>query len=59
MEGETLVLRRLDIPVYGKARARRQEWMGGCRSTLIEVGGGGWDRGVLESKPGKGITFET
>jgi hypothetical protein len=23
----------------------RREWVGGWRSTLIEAGGGGWDRG--------------
>jgi hypothetical protein len=27
-------------------------------STLIEAGGGGWDRGFSEGKLGKGITFE-
>jgi hypothetical protein len=32
--------------------------MGGWGSTLIEAGGGGWDRGVPEGRPGKEITFE-
>jgi hypothetical protein len=32
--------------------------MGGWGSTLIEAREGEWDRGVLERKPGKGITFE-
>jgi hypothetical protein len=27
-------------------------------STLIEAGGGEWDRGFPEKIPGKGITFE-
>jgi hypothetical protein len=39
-----LVLWRLDDdPVWGNARARRWEWMGGLGSTLIEVGGRGWE----------------
>jgi hypothetical protein len=28
-------------------------------STLIEAGGREWDRGFVEGKSGKGITFET
>jgi hypothetical protein len=35
----------------------RWEWMGWRGSTLKESGGGPWDRGVPEKKPGKGITF--
>jgi hypothetical protein len=35
-----------------------EERVGGWGSTLIEAGGGGWDRGFAERKPGKGITFE-
>jgi hypothetical protein len=27
-------------------------------NTLIETGGGGMEKGFLEGKPGKGITFE-
>lgn len=34
---------------------RGRGWGG---STFIEVGGGGWDRGLVEGKPGKGIKFE-
>jgi hypothetical protein len=30
----------------------------GWGNTLIEAGGGGWDRGFLEGKPEKGIKFE-
>jgi hypothetical protein len=32
--------------------------VGGWEITLTEAGGGGWDRGVLEGKPGKGIAFK-
>jgi hypothetical protein len=32
--------------------------VGGSESILIEAGEGGGDRGFLEEKPGKGITFE-
>jgi hypothetical protein len=33
--------------------------VGGCGgNTLIEAGGGGWDRGFLKEIPEKGITFE-
>jgi hypothetical protein len=35
-----------------------QEWVSGWRNTLIEAGREGSDRGVLEGRPGKGITFE-
>jgi hypothetical protein len=34
----------------------RSGWLVG--STLIEVGGGGWDRGFPKGRPGKGKTFE-
>jgi len=36
----------------------RKEWVIGWGNTLIEEGGGGWDRGFMNRKPGKGITFE-
>jgi hypothetical protein len=36
----------------------RWEWVGRWVSTLIELRGGGGDRGVVEGKLGKGITFE-
>jgi hypothetical protein len=45
-----LVLLGFDAPVYGNARAGRQEWVGGWGNTLIDAGGRG--------EPGKGITFE-
>jgi hypothetical protein len=32
--------------------------VGGWGSTLIEEGGGEWDRGFLKRRPGKGKTFE-
>jgi hypothetical protein len=32
--------------------------VGGLRSSLIETGGWGWDRGSPEGKPGKGLTFD-
>jgi hypothetical protein len=32
--------------------------VGWCESTLIEAGVGGWDRGFVDEKPRKGITFE-
>jgi hypothetical protein len=34
------------------------EWVGERRSILIEAGEGRKEEGVLEGKPGKGITFE-
>jgi hypothetical protein len=36
---------------------RRSRWVGGG-STLIEAGGGGWDKGFLKERPGKRKTFE-
>jgi hypothetical protein len=39
------------MPVWG-----RWEWVSERGSILIEAGGGG--KGVLEGKPGKGMTFE-
>jgi hypothetical protein len=45
MEGEALG------PVKGNGRARKQEWVG-------QQGEGASDRGFLEGKPRKGITFE-
>jgi hypothetical protein len=32
--------------------------VGAWRSTFIKTVGGGWNRGVEEEKPGKGITVE-
>jgi hypothetical protein len=32
--------------------------VGGWGSTVIEKGGGLWDMGIVEEKPGKKITFE-
>jgi hypothetical protein len=47
-----LVLRSLNAPVQGNARTgSRSEWDG-------EQVEGGWDRGVSEGKPEKGIAFE-
>jgi len=57
-EKSPLVLCRFDTPVEGNARTGKLEGMGGSGSTLIEAGQGGWDRGFLEGKPGRGITFE-
>jgi hypothetical protein len=36
----------------------RWEWLGRKGSILIETGRVGMDRGFLEGKPGKEITFE-
>jgi len=36
----------------------RREWMGGWGNNLVEAGGGRGDRGFLERKLEKGITFE-
>jgi hypothetical protein len=33
------------------------EYVGGWGNTLLEAGGGGWDRAFLEGKPRKGTTF--
>ena len=35
-----------------------QEWVGGLGSTLIEAGGAGGNKGLVEGKLGKGIAFE-
>lgn len=32
--------------------------MSGWGNTIIETGGGGWDGGLPEGRPGKQITFE-
>ena len=48
-EERPLVLGRFYAPVQGNARARKQEWV------VWRAGGG--DRGFLERKLGKGITF--
>jgi hypothetical protein len=32
--------------------------VGGWGNILIKAGGGGWNRGLAEGKPGKRITFE-
>jgi hypothetical protein len=40
-------------------RVERQKWVGGWMNTLIEAGGGGWDRRFLgKGEIEKGITFE-
>jgi hypothetical protein len=41
----------------GNVRALRQEYMGGWWNTLIEAGAGGVDRGFIEGKLGREITF--
>jgi hypothetical protein len=56
-EKRPLVLWRFEFPVQGNAEAGRQEYLGGCGSTLIEAGGE-WGKGFLGEKLGKGITFE-
>jgi len=54
-----LVLPRLDAPVQGNVRVGRWEGEDGLVSTLTEAGWeGGWDRGFMDGKLGKGITFE-
>jgi hypothetical protein len=35
----------------------RWEWVGRCGNTFIERGEGGVDRGLVESKLGRKITF--
>jgi hypothetical protein len=47
-----LILRRLNAPMQGNARTRKQEWEVGEQ----EEGEG--DREFSEGKRGKGITFE-
>ena len=49
-EERPLVLQRLYTIIQGNTRARKQEWVG--------WGAGGEDRGFLEGKLGKGITFK-
>jgi len=36
----------------------RKGWVNGWGNTLIEAGGGGGDRGLMDRKLGKGVTFE-
>jgi hypothetical protein len=44
------------MPSIGEWQGRE---LGVCgQNTLIEAGEGGWDRGFLEQKLGKGIIFE-
>jgi hypothetical protein len=40
------------------ARAERLVWVWEWGSTLIETGGGEWNRRFAEKKLGKGITFK-
>jgi hypothetical protein len=44
--------------VQGNARVLERKWVGRFGSTLIEARGGGWCKGILEEKSGKGISFE-
>jgi hypothetical protein len=44
-------------PVAEECQGGEQEWLGGWGNTLIKAGGG-WDRGFVEGKLGKRITFE-
>ena len=44
--------------MLGNAREVGQEWVVGWGSSLIEVGGEGWNRVFWEGKLRKGITFE-
>ena len=58
LEERPLVLGKLYAPVYGNARAGRQEWVGGLVSNFIVLGGGRVRKRFLEGKLEKGITFE-
>lgn len=53
-----MALWRLSDPGEGNARALRQEFVGRWGSILIEAGGVRRDRGFMEGKLGRGITFE-
>jgi hypothetical protein len=57
-EGTHLVLWRLDAPENRGAREMRWEWVCGWESILIEAKGRGMGWGIVEGKPGRGITFE-
>jgi len=37
-----------------KIRGGRKGWVDGWGDTLIEEGGGGWDRGYMDGKQGRG-----
>jgi hypothetical protein len=56
--GSPLVLWGLDDPGKDNIRPLWKEWVGWYGSTLIEVGEGGRDRGVVEGILGRGITFK-
>lgn len=53
-----MVVWRLSDPEQGNARALRQELVGRWGSILIEAGGVRRDRGFMEGKLGRGMTFE-
>ena len=57
MRRESLSLCRLDDPGWGNTSVLRWEWVGRCGNTFIERGEGGVDRGLVESKLGRKITF--
>ena len=61
MGGEVLGPVKAPWPSVGERHESKVEvrgQVGGCWSTLLEAGQGGWDRLVVEGKPGKEITFE-
>ena len=45
-------------PIVGKCQGRKTGVGGWYGRAYIEAEEGGWDRGFLEGRPGKGITFE-
>jgi hypothetical protein len=48
MRGEALDLGKALCPSLGNARAKRQQWVGGWVSTLIEAGGERMGKGVFQ-----------
>jgi hypothetical protein len=55
MVGEALGPVTTQCPIVGECHDVEVGWWG---STLIEAGGGEGDRGLVEEKMGKGITFK-
>jgi len=58
MGGEALGPAKALCPSVGECQGRETGRGGWEGDTLTEAGGGSWDMGCVEGKPGKGITFE-
>jgi len=57
-EVSPLVLWKFHDPAWGNGRAEKWEQVGRLWGTLIKAEGQGRDRGFVEGKLGRGVTFE-